>query len=272
MSVEKKNMYRENFPGYMGHIPYKYEVVGRTVGATNKFIKNFLFKEPDYQETFIPTKNADYTYYKKDYFNDNFAKGYELEEDKIFSMRSKEARTWIDGYKHVLYPEHIPGYGGKVSGIEPAGKKGSPIFGTSYAKATSIAIKGNYNKDSDIPPSERFLSTQKACYTIPQMRSKDDMVSLHHRKELEEEEKKAIKYFDQLNKVVTPANLEVLKAEEGMSDKFKEACKNKNSGPTELPYIVGYKGFRRGVVSDNYYGKNFREVALTSVHRMHEAA
>ena len=104
------------------------------------------------------------------------------------------------------------------------------------------------------------------------MRSKDDMVSLHHRKELEEEEKKAIKYFDQLNKVVTPANLEVLKAEEGMSDKFKEACKNKNSGPTELPYIVGYKGFRRGVVSDNYYGKNFREVALTSVHRMHEAA
>ena len=35
MSVEKKNMYRENFPGYMGHIPYKYEVVGRTVGATN---------------------------------------------------------------------------------------------------------------------------------------------------------------------------------------------------------------------------------------------
>ena len=187
MSVEKKNMYRENFPGYMGHIPYKYEVVGRTVGATNNFIKSFLFKEPDFDQTFIPTQNKDYTYYKKDYFNGNFSKQYELEEDKIYSMRSKEARTWIDGSKHVLYPEHIPGYGGKLSGIEPAGKKGSPIFGTSYAKATALAIKGDYNKDADIPPSERFLSIQKASYTIPQMRSKDDLASLQHRKELVDE-------------------------------------------------------------------------------------
>ena len=57
-----------------------------------------------------------------------------------------------------------------------------------------------------------------------------------------------------------------------MSDKFKEACKNKKSYACEIPYIIGNKGFRRGVVSDNYYGKNFREVALTSVHRMHEGA
>ena len=57
-----------------------------------------------------------------------------------------------------------------------------------------------------------------------------------------------------------------------MSDKFKEACKNKKSYACEILYIIGYKGFRRGVVSDNYYGKNFREVALTSVHRMHEGA
>ena len=57
-----------------------------------------------------------------------------------------------------------------------------------------------------------------------------------------------------------------------MSDKFKEACKNKKSYASEIPYIIGYKGFRRGVVSDNYYGKNFREVALISVHRMHQGA
>ncbi len=57
-----------------------------------------------------------------------------------------------------------------------------------------------------------------------------------------------------------------------MSDKFKEACKNKKSYACEIPYIIGYKGFRRGVVSDNYYGKNFREVALISVHRMHQGA
>ena len=33
--MEKKNMYREYFPGYCGHIPFKYEVIGKTVGATN---------------------------------------------------------------------------------------------------------------------------------------------------------------------------------------------------------------------------------------------
>ena len=34
--MEKKNLYREYFPGYMGHIPFKYEVIGMTVGATQK--------------------------------------------------------------------------------------------------------------------------------------------------------------------------------------------------------------------------------------------
>ncbi len=48
---------------------------------------------------------------------------------------------------------------------------------------------------------------------------------------------------------------------------YKEACEPKVNKKIELPYIVGYKGFRRGFVSDNYYGKNFREIAYTSVSR-----
>ena len=172
-------MYREYFPGYCGHIPFKYEVIGKTVGATNYHIKSLLTKEPDYSQTYIPSINKDYTYYKKDYFNSDFAKGYELEEDKIFGMRSKEARTWIDGNKHQLYPEHIPGYTGKLTGIEPAGKKGCPIFGQSYAKSSAISIKGNYNKDIDVPPEDRYLSVQKKNFVVPQMRSKEDMGALN---------------------------------------------------------------------------------------------
>ena len=42
--------------------------------------------------------------------------------------------------------------------------------------ATAFIIKGDYNKDADIPPSERFLRIQKASYTISQMRSKDDLL------------------------------------------------------------------------------------------------
>jgi hypothetical protein len=36
----------------------------------------------------------------------------------------------------------------------------------------------------------------------------------------------------------------------------------------ELPYIVGYKGFRRGVKSGNYYGKNFKETSLTATNKI----
>ena len=36
---------------------------------------------------------------------ENMSKSYPLEEDQIYSNRSKEARTWICGPKHQLYPE-----------------------------------------------------------------------------------------------------------------------------------------------------------------------
>ena len=32
----------------------------------------------------------------------------------------------------------------------------------------------------------------------------------------------------------------------------------------KLPFIVGYKGFRRGIRSGNFYGKNFKETSLDS--------
>ncbi len=117
------------------------------------------------------------------------------------------------------------GYGGKVPGIEPAGKKGRPIIGTTYSKATAIAIKGDYNKDSDIPPNERYISTQKASFIVPQIGSKDDIVNVRKMKEIEEEGRRVIQYFDQLNK--NPSSVEFEKSKENMSDKFKKACEPK---------------------------------------------
>jgi len=32
----------------------------------------------------------------------------------------------------------------------------------------------------------------------------------------------------------------------------------------KLPFIVGYKGFRRGIRSGNYYGQNFKETSLNA--------
>lgn len=50
---------------------------------------------------------------------------------------------------------------------------------------------------------------------------------------------------------------------EELPDKFKEILLEKEAEKynIDLPYIVGYKGFRRGVKSGNYYGKNFLDTS-----------
>jgi len=49
-----------------------------------------------------------------------------------------------------------------------------------------------------------------------------------------------------------------------LCDSFKKILQMDKEPVQELPYIVGYKGFRRTVRAGNYHGKNFREVSLNS--------
>ncbi len=253
--MEKKGYYREFYPGYMGHIPYKYEVIGMTVGATNSHIKSLLRKEPDYEKTFIPSNRTDYTYYNKDYFSPTMSKNYPLEEDLIYSNKSKDARTWICGNKHVLYPEHIPGYTGHITGIESNLKKGSNIYGTSYAKASSVAIKGSFCNMIDLPVQERYTSEMKERFQKPKMRSFSEAREIH-----KEEENKKMKngYGFSIN---NPKDREMVK---GLSDTFKSAVFMKRKKVEELPYILGYTGFRPEVISQGYFGKSFRNESMKS--------
>jgi len=257
--MEKKGLYREYYPGYMGHIPYKYEVIGMTVGATNNHIKSLLTKEPDYEQTFVPSTKLDYTYYNKDYFSDTMAKNYPLEEDKIFSNRSKEARTWICGNKHVLYPEHVPGYTGHVTGIETTTKKGSNIFGTSYAKASSIAVKGDYCNKTDLPIDERYTSEMKDRFKKPKIRS------FTEEKELKEKRGNRTEYyfFGEQKK----RDEEMTK---GLSDKFKNAVFMKRKKVEDIPYVLGYGGFRPHVIAQSYFGKDFRTESFRSINSFNE--
>jgi len=108
--METKTIYREFFPGYMGHIPMKNEVIGLTVGATNENIKTYMEREPIYSDKLVPSTLPDYSNFNKDYFTNNtLSKEYKLEEDQAFSNRSKLAKTWINGSKYQIYPQHIPG-------------------------------------------------------------------------------------------------------------------------------------------------------------------
>ena len=165
MLENKQLSFREDFPGYMGYIPYKKEVIGMTVGSTNEYIKRAYTTEPSKEESLMPVKYEDYTYYNKDYFNDNFCRDYKLEEDNIFSNNSRGASTWINGSKYKIFPQHIPGYKAHVPGIYS-----SNIHGMGYSKTTSIAVKGEYPKTADVTNQERYKSSNNINYKKPKIR------------------------------------------------------------------------------------------------------
>ena len=175
--LDKKSInFRDDFPGYMGYIPFKKEIIGRTVGSTNDQIRNACTTEPIKEESLRPVTYDDYTHYNKDYFNDNFSREYNLEEAKVFSNNSKDARTWENGSKYKIYPQHIPGYKAHVPGVYS-----SNIHGMGYSKATAIAIKGDYAKTVDIENCERFKSSNNFYFKKPPTRTNESNVYLNFR-------------------------------------------------------------------------------------------
>lgn len=167
MSTDHKN-YVEDFPHYSGHIPFKKnEVIGMTVGATNDYIKKILSKEPVKEEVLVPLTYTDYSYYNKDYFNDTFSRDYSLDEEKVYSNKSKDAQTWIGSSKYQIYPQHIPGYKGHVPGIYSAN-----IIGSSYSKSTAKAIKGDYPKGFNTNPDDKYKTNNNTYFEAPKLRSK----------------------------------------------------------------------------------------------------
>jgi len=108
MSTNMKN-FRMNFPSYMGFIPFKKEIIGQTIGATNKTIKQMLSYEPPDKEVLVPVNQDDFSMCHKDYYTDKFCKDYPLEEAEINTNNSRNAKTWVCGSKYEIYPQHIPG-------------------------------------------------------------------------------------------------------------------------------------------------------------------
>ena len=163
--------YREDFPHYSGHIPYKKnEVIGMTVGATNDYIQKILSKEPVKEEVLMPLAYDDYSYYNKDYFNENFSRDYKLEEEKVFSNNSKDAETWIGSSKFKIYPQHIPGYKAHVPGIYSGN-----IVGMNFSKSSAVAIKKEYPKGFNSNHDDKYKTYNHIYYGKPKMRSESKL-------------------------------------------------------------------------------------------------
>jgi hypothetical protein len=92
-----KSICREDYPGYMGHIPLKTDVnIGMTVGATNEMIKKIVTSEPQKEDVLIGTPYDDYSYYNKDYFNKTFSK----ESKNILSRKIKYIQITVKMLEH----------------------------------------------------------------------------------------------------------------------------------------------------------------------------
>ena len=75
-TTAKQSNFREDFPGYQGHIPYKYSIIGKTVGSTNETIKELLSTEPPKETSLKPGECTDFSHYNRDYYCYNFDRNY----------------------------------------------------------------------------------------------------------------------------------------------------------------------------------------------------
>lgn len=292
---DKTSNYREDFPGYQGHIPYKLEVIGKTVGATNETIKQLLTTEPPKTTLLKPMDQTDFSQYDRDYYCDNFCRDYPLEEDKIFSNKSKDAETWINGDKYKIYPQHIPGVKCHVPGIYS-----SNIYGLGYSKSTAVSVKGNYNKKPDCPNDVRFTTSKMDEFKKPQTKPREQEKQMaktqvyfnpmdsHFPVTKKNNHDLRRIYRSKIAQVPTPGYgghtsvfqkpisylnydkiLEREKKEEEivrvMGDDLPIGFQNSLHVVKEdanLPYVVGYKGFRVGIKARNYHGENFHDASL----------
>ena len=299
-TTDRKSNYREDYPGYQGFIPYKYSIIGKNIGATNEAIKSLLTDEPPKETNIRPADCQDFSHYNRDYYNDNFDRSYPLEEEKIFTNKSKDAKTWISGDKYKIYPQHIPNVQCHVPGIYS-----SNIYGIGFSKASAIAIKQDYNKGADVPNEERYKSTSQSTYVKPKLRGDKEEESLNlglkteptffmngYGRRLSQSVDKLYKiYHSKIARVPTVGytgcanenifqkpvgylNFEKILEKERMiragpgkasyanlPPKFQEALRIVTPDE-ELPFVTGYRGFKAGIKANGLYGANTQELAL----------
>jgi hypothetical protein len=300
-TTDRKSTYREDFPGYQGFIPYKYSIIGKNIGATNEAIKSLLTDEPPKETLIRPGECKDFSHYNRDYYNDNFDRSYPLEEEKIYTNKSKDAKTWISGDKYKIYPQHIPNTQCHVPGIYS-----SNIYGMGFSKASAIAIKGDYNKEADVPSEERYKSTNQVTYKMPKTRGVNEenlnfnlplkteptFFMYGNGRKLSQSVDKLYKiYHSKIARVPTVgytgcANENIFQKPVGYLnyDKILEKERIIRAGPgkasyadlppkfqeslkiitpdDDVPFVSGYRGFKAGIKAKGLYGANTQELAL----------
>ena len=77
----------------------------------------------------------------------------------MIGNNSKQSTTWLNGPKHNIRNQCVPGYTGFISGV-----KSENLFSKSYADNTAKSFKEKITRGSDFSPEKRFMSMNQKKY------------------------------------------------------------------------------------------------------------
>ena len=137
----------QKIPGYSGFIPYKQDLVGLTTGESNRNACE------EYRNTRmgITGQNIMSVTMRSNSINGSIEKG---QRNIMVGNKSKDSNTWLNGPKHNIRNQCIPGYTGFISGV-----KSENLFSRSYADNTAKSFKGGkITRGADFSPEKRFIT------------------------------------------------------------------------------------------------------------------
>ena len=76
-----------------------------------------------------------------------------FQESKMIGNNSRESNTWLNGPKHNIRNQCVPGYTGFIAGV-----KSENLFSKSYADNTAKSFKEKITRGADLAPDKRFVS------------------------------------------------------------------------------------------------------------------
>ena len=76
-----------------------------------------------------------------------------------FGKRSKDSVTWVNGPKHEIRNQCIPGYTGFISGV-----KSENVYGKSYSNSTAKSFKNVITRGGNLHDQKRFQSSNRKAF------------------------------------------------------------------------------------------------------------
>ena len=148
----------QKIPGYSGHIPLKQDLIGLTTGESNrKAGQDYVNSKTGMSSAGAQIVSSSQLGSMRSTQVDGSSEG--LQKTKMIGNNSRESATWLNGPKHNIRNQCVPGYTGFISGV-----KSENLFAKSYADNTAKSFKEKITRGADLAPEKRFVSMSQKKY------------------------------------------------------------------------------------------------------------